>query len=256
MRESIAVEIIGIDVGGSSIKAGCVDTHTGEIRDRIQQDLDGAFKIRDVCAAVASIVARIDCDGPIGVGFPAVVQRGIVRSPATSHQVTEWLGYDLAESLSEDLQREVAALNDGDAAGLAEMRFGAARDQDGMVLVFTIGTGIGSVLFIDGVMAPNIELGRIFLDNEELVAEYQAAGRIKTEEGLSWQEWVDRQQRYFSHIERVFSPDLIVVGGGVSQDHEKWMPQLQLNTKILPAQMRNDSGLVGAALAAELQIKR
>ncbi len=244
------MQILGVDVGGSSIKAAQVDIRTASIDKRVERTCPEDFGREAIVQIITDLVDELGGDEPVGVGFPAVIRRGAVRSPATSHQVIEWLDFDLGAVLEERVGRPVALLNDGDAAGLSEMRFGAGEDRDGVVMVFTLGTGIGSALFIDGVIVPNLELGRLYLGGQALVAEYQAAARVRTEENLSWAEWTARMQRYFSHIERVFSPELIIVGGGVSDEYAKWMPGLELRAEILPAAMRNNAGLVGAALAA------
>ncbi|MFV1989776.1 MAG: ROK family protein, partial [Acidimicrobiales bacterium] len=218
--------------------------------ERSEHAVPDEFGCEAVVTVIADLVTDLGGGVPVGVGFPTVIQHGAVRSPAPSHQVVEWMDYELGSVLIKRLGQPVAVLNDGDAAGLSEMQFGAGKGQSGVVMVFTLGTGIGSALFIDGVIVPNLELGRLYLAAEPLVAEYQAAARVRTDEQLSWPEWSDRMQRYFSHIERVFSPELIIVGGGVSNEHEKWLPDLELRAQIVPADMRNNAGIVGAALAA------
>ncbi|MFV1990506.1 MAG: polyphosphate--glucose phosphotransferase [Acidimicrobiales bacterium] len=244
------MQILGVDVGGSSIKAAQVDVETARIGKRIERACPDGFGCEAIVEIIADLVDELGGDEAVGVGFPAVVQNGVVRSPATSHQVVEWMDFELSSVLSERVGRRVAVLNDGDAAGLSEMRFGAGENRDGVVMVFTLGTGIGSALFIDGVIVPNLELGRLYLGGQALVAEYQAAARVRTDEELSWSEWTSRMQRYFSHIERVFSPEFIIVGGGVSDEYDNWMPGLDLRAEIVPAAMRNNAGLIGAALAA------
>ena len=186
---------------------------------------------------------------PIGITFPAVIQHGVARTAANVD--TSWIDTDVDSVLSERLGRTVHVLNDADAAGLAEARFGAARDVPGLVFVATLGTGIGTALIMDGVLVPNTELGHIELDGYD--AEIRAADSARAREDLSWGAWAKRLQRYFGAIENLFWPDLIVVGGGVSKKADKFLPKLSLRTPIVPAALRNDGGIIGAALhAAEL----
>ncbi len=243
---------LGIDIGGSGIKGAPVDLKTGEFaadRERI------ATPDPSTPSAVAEVVGRIAHKfrdkakgSPIGVTVPGVVVNGVVRTAANIDKT--WIGTDAAALLAETLGRPVAVVNDGDAAGVGELHFGAAQHNNGLVIVATLGTGIGSALLHDGVLVPNSELGHLELDGFD--AESRAASRAREAEDLSWEVWADRLQRYFAHVEDVLSPDLIVVGGGVSKHAQKFLPLLHLRAPIVPAQLGNAAGIVGAAwLAAQ-----
>ena len=241
---------LGIDIGGSGIKGAPVDLATGQFaKDRLRCDTPR----RSSPEAVADIVARIAAhfaddtgDSPIGVTLPAVVTNGVVRTAANIDPA--WIGTDARDLLSHKLGRPVTVVNDADAAGVGELHFGAARDASGLVLMSTLGTGIGSALLFDGVLVPNSELGYLEIDGHE--AEHRAASSVKDDEGLSWQQWAERLQRYYSHVEDLLWPDLIVVGGGVSKKADKFLPFLHLRTPIVAAQLRNSAGIIGVAWLA------
>jgi polyphosphate glucokinase len=241
---------LGIDIGGSGIKGAPVDLATGQFaKDRLRCDTPR----RSSPEAVADIVARIAAhfaddtgDSPIGVTLPAVVTNGVVRTAANIDPA--WIGTDARDLLSHKLGRPVTVVNDADAAGVGELHFGAARDASGLVLMSTLGTGIGSALLFDGVLVPNSELGHLEIDGHE--AEHRAASSVKDDEGLSWQQWAERLQRYYSHVEDLLWPDLIVVGGGVSKKADKFLPFLHLRTPIVAAQLRNSAGIIGVAWLA------
>jgi polyphosphate glucokinase len=200
---------------------------------------------------VADIVAAFEGssgDAPIGVTFPAVIQHGVALTAANVDN--SWIGTDIDALFTARLRRPVHVVNDADAAGVAEARFGAARDVNGVVIVVTLGTGIGSALLLDGRLVPNTELGHLEIDGHD--AEKRAADSAREKEDLSWEKWAQRLQVYFSTLEKLFSPDLIVIGGGVSKKSEKFLPLIDLRTRIVPAQLLNDAGIIGAAvLAAE-----
>jgi polyphosphate glucokinase len=179
-----------------------------------------------------------------------VVKQGVVASPPTSFQVTGWEKYPIARIISQASGCPTTVINDGDAASLAEMRFGAGRDQMGVVMMFTLGTGIGTALFVNGHMVPNLELGHLYLPNKKKDAEYQTAERIRQEEKLSWRQWGQRLNTYFNHIERLFSPDLIIIGGGISKKHEKFLHYINVRARVVPAELQNEAGIIGAAMAA------
>jgi polyphosphate glucokinase len=185
-------------------------------------------------------------DSPIGVTLPAVVTNGVVRTAANIDHA--WIGTDAEQLFSESLGRPVTVVNDADAAGVAELHFGAARNTSGLVLVTTLGTGIGSALLYNGVLIPNSELGHLEIDGSD--AEDRAASSVKEEKKLSWQEWAERLQRYYSHVEDLLWPDLIVVGGGVSKKADKFLPLLHLRAPIVAAGLQNSAGIVGAAWLA------
>lgn len=244
--------VLGIDIGGSGIKGAPVDLRKGELTaERLRIDTpDGATPedVAEVVVRVAEAFAdRVDPDSPVGVTVPAVVQKGIVRSAANIDR--SWIDTDADALFTQRLGRPVHVVNDADAAGEAEMQYGAGRGVGGVVLVTTLGTGIGSALFTDGVLVPNTELGHLEIDGHD--AETRAASSVRTREGLSYAEWAVRLQRYYSVVEALFSPDLIIVGGGVSRKSEKFLPLLDLRAPIVPAQLRNEAGIVGAAWHAE-----
>jgi polyphosphate glucokinase len=245
------MELLGIDIGGSGIKGAIVNAATGElVTERLRAPSPPTFQPDDVIATVADLVRQFSYNGPIGVGFPAVVMRGQVMTPPTALAFPGWEGVNLAERISAATGHAVTVGNDADVACLAEMHFGAGKDERGVVMVFTIGTGIGSALFIDRHLVPNFELGRVFLRDSKKTAEQWASDRVREQDGLGWKEWGGRLNQYFQHIELLFWPDVIIVGGGVSKKHEKFLPHIQVRARLLPAAFRNEAGIVGAAMAA------
>ena len=241
---------LGIDVGGSGIKGAPVDLEKGEFateRLRLETPKDSTpTAVVEVIDEIARKFSRQSGKHPIGVTVPAVVSNGIVRTAANIDD--SWIGTDACGLFSEHLGREVHVLNDADAAGLAEAHYGAARGTRGLVLVTTLGTGIGTALISDGRLLPNSELGHIEIDGVD--AETVTANSVREREDLSWQEWADRLQTYYSTLEDLLWPDLIVVGGGVSKKAEKFLPLLHLRAPIVAAQLKNDAGIIGAAHAA------
>lgn len=242
---------LGIDIGGSGIKGAPVDVTTGEFRgERLRIPTPQKSTPKNVLAVVSEIIEHFEPsigDAPVGVTIPAPVVHGTVPFMANLSQ--KWIGVNADEYFSEQLGRQVTLVNDADAAGLAEVRFGAAGDSRGLVIVTTLGTGIGSAIVYRGVLLPNSELGHLEIDGHD--AESRAASSIKDREGLSYKKWAVRLQRYYSHVEMLFSPDLFVVGGGVSKDWEQFGPLLELRTPIVPAKLRNRAGIIGATLAAQ-----
>ena len=237
----------GVDVGGSGIKGCTVDLRTGSLDDeRVRILTPQPATPVAVAEVVATITGEFGWHGPMGVTLPSVLKRGIAYTAA--HLDPSWKGLNANSLLSEYCQVPVVVLNDADAAGLAEMRFGAGRDQDGVVLLLTFGTGIGSALFVDGVLVPNTEFGHIQVDGED--GERRASAAVKDREELSYPDWAKRVDRYLDVLEASVWPDLIIVGGGVSKKSEKWVPLLSTRTEVVPAQLLNDAGIVGAALAA------
>ncbi|WP_169165173.1 polyphosphate--glucose phosphotransferase [Cellulomonas taurus] len=239
----------GIDIGGSGIKGAPVDLTTGEFSaDRVRIPTPQPATPQAVAATCAELVASFDLpkDAAIGVTFPAVVQHGVARSAANVD--SSWIGTNIETVLGEALGRPVLAVNDADAAGYAEARYGAARSTTGATFVATLGTGIGTAMIVDGVLVPNLELGHLEIDGHD--AESRASDAARDRDDLSFEQWAERLQRYFGVIEDLFWPDLIVVGGGVSKHHEKFLPLLHLRAPIVPAQLRNAAGIVGAAALA------
>ncbi len=241
---------LGIDVGGSGIKGAPVNLDTGEfIADRLRILTPEKSTPKNVCAVVAQIIehfAPTVGDVPVGLTIPAPVVHGRVPFIANLHQ--KWTGLEADEFFTERLGRQVTLVNDADAAGLAEVRYGAAKNHQGLVIMTTLGTGIGSAIIHRGVLVPNSELGHLQLDGTD--AEKRAASSVKDKEGLSYAKWAKRLQRYYSHVEMLFSPDLFVVGGGVSKDFDKFGHLLDLHTPMVPATLRNHAGIIGAAMAA------
>ena len=246
------MHILGIDIGGSGIKGALVDLDSGEFAsDRVRIETPASFEIEAVTETIATLVNEFDYEGPVGIGFPAAVADGIVLTAPTAHHVPGWVNQSVNERFSEATGHKVTVLNDADAAGLAEMRFGAGRGVDGVVITVTLGTGVGGGLFVDGKLVPNLEIGKIFLESHDDVAEQYMAGRIKKEHGLKWFEYGERLNEFCLHIEHIFSPQLIIIGGGVSKKHKKFLSQDQLKrTRIVPAKLRNQAGIVGAAIWA------
>lgn len=236
---------IGIDVGGTGIKGAPVDLATGEfVADRVRIETPEHSTPDAVAGIVAQIVDSFDLpDAPVGVAFPGPIKRGVVTFIANLDE--SWTGTNLPEVIHTATGRHVAAVNDADAAGYGELHFGAARNTDGVVLVATLGTGIGSALFVDGKLLPNTELGHLEIDGHD--AETRASTLAREREGLSYAQWAPRLQRYFSVVENLLSPDLIVIGGGVSKSWEKFIPLLHLRAPVVPASLRNRAGIVGAA---------
>ena len=241
---------LGIDIGGSGVKGAPVDLATGTLTEkRLRIDTPRPATPDAVAQVVDQIVdafADVTGDSPIGVTVPAVVIRGTVLSAANIDPT--WVNTDAQALIKEHTGRSVTVLNDADAAGLAELYYGAAKGEQGLVIVTTLGTGIGSALIYDGKLVPNSELGHLEIDGHD--AEDRAAASVKDIEGLTYDEWVPRLQRYYETIEMLFSPDLIVVGGGVSKDSDLFLPQLRLRAPIVPAALRNRAGIIGAARLA------
>ncbi|MFK5689842.1 polyphosphate--glucose phosphotransferase [Ornithinimicrobium sp. LYQ92] len=239
---------LGIDIGGSGIKGAPVDVHKGEFAaDRRRVDTPEESTPDAVAALVEQMVDdfadEIGADTPIGLTVPAVVHHGVVRTAANIDP--SWIGTDADDLFSQRLGRTVHVVNDADAAGVAEVHFGAGRGNTGVVLLTTLGTGIGSALFLGGVLVPNTELGHLEIDGHD--AETRAATSAREREDLSWEAWAERLQRYYSHVEDLLWPDLIIVGGGVSKKAEKFLPLLHTRAPIVPAQLKNDAGIIGAA---------
>jgi polyphosphate glucokinase len=241
---------LGIDVGGSGVKGAPVDLATGEFaapRLRIDTPMPSTPKaVAKVVAAIAEHFAGQTGDGPVGVTVPGIVANGVVRSAANIDD--KWLGTDADALFSDAIGRPVHAVNDADAAGLAEVKYGAAKDRRGLVLVTTLGTGIGTALIYDGVLVPNSEFGHLEIDGHD--AESRAAARVREESDLTWPQWGKRLTRYYEVLEFLLSPDLFVVGGGVSKRADKFLPHVKIRTPIVPAQLLNTAGIVGAAWLA------
>jgi polyphosphate glucokinase len=242
-----AVQGFGVDIGGSGIKGCLVDLEAGAlVGERLRVETPQPSLPASVYDVVAGIVTSFGWTGRIGVTYPGVMKRGVAHTAANMDK--SWIGTDVDAGLSALVPGTVETLNDADAAGLAEMRYGAGRDQDGVVLMLTFGTGIGSALFYDGRLVPNTEFGHIQVDGED--GERRASAAVREREDLSYPHWAARVDRYLDVLEAGLWPDLIIVGGGVSKKAHKWVPLLTTRTPVVPAQLQNDAGIVGAALAA------
>lgn len=243
------MQVLGIDIGGSGIKGAPVDTATGEMlaeRHRI------ATPDPSEPAAVGEVIARIaaffNWNGPIGSTFPAVMKDGVAYTAANVDK--SWIGTDVAELIRTHTGCPTFVLNDADAAGVAEMTFGAGRDQNGVVIMLTFGTGIGTAIFVNRQLLPNTELGHMELDGAE--GEAFASDAARKRDGLKWAKWAARVNKYIQALDALFWPDLFIIGGGISNREHKWLPHLDTRACIVVAEMHNEAGLIGAALAAGL----
>ncbi|WP_455358680.1 polyphosphate--glucose phosphotransferase [Streptomyces sp. SYSU K21746] len=243
------MEIFGVDIGGSGIKGAPVDLDRGDLAQERHKVLTPHPATPDkVAGCVAEVVGHFGWSGPVGITFPGVVTGGVTRTAANVD--SGWIDTDARKLLSAELNGlPVTVLNDADAAGLAEMTFGAGRGHEGTVIVLTFGTGIGSAVFTDGRLVANSELGHLELHGHE--AEKHASTKVKEDEDLSWQHWAHRVQKYLAHVEMLFSPDLFIIGGGVSRKADKFLPLIEgIRAETVPAQLQNNAGIVGAAMAA------
>jgi polyphosphate glucokinase len=215
----------------------------------VRQETPAGGRPGDIAKVVAELITKLPdakANMLVGICFPAIVRDGITMSAANVSN--DWIGLDADALFTKELGRPVHVINDADAAGVAEIRFGAGRDVAGLVIMTTLGTGIGSALFMNGKLVPNAELGHLEIDGVDY--ESKASFAAKEREGLSWSEWAKRLQKYYSTLEKLFTPDLIIVGGGVSKQHEEFLPLLKLKTPIVPALKRNNAGILGAAALA------
>ena len=238
-----------MDVGGSSIKCALIDLATGKFAgERFSTPTPAQDATDKLLDALTAVVSNIPGNYPVGLAFPSVIRQGIVRTAANLNKA--WIGEPLAALAGERLQRPVVAINDADAAGLAELRYGAARDVPGTVLLLTLGTGIGSALFVDGKLVPNTEFGHLEVGGRE--AEKRASGRTKVEDNLSWDAWAAELNRVLQTMHALLWPDLIVLCGGITEEPEKFMHKLQCEAKLCVGALRSEAGIVGAALATVL----
>lgn len=244
------MKYLGIDIGGSGIKGALVDVGSGELlSERLRLATPLPATPQAVATTVKELVRLFAWQGPIGFGFPAVISSGVAKSAANIDKA--WIGTDVEVLLGEATGCRCTVINDADAAGLAEMRFGGGKDLSGSVLILTLGTGIGSALFYNGQLFPNSELGH--LQMKAGIAEQYTSAAVRKRDGLSWKAWAKRLNKFFTQVERLFSPEVIIIGGGVSRKHEKFFPYLETQAKLLPAELRNQAGIIGAACrSAEL----
>jgi polyphosphate glucokinase len=244
----MAEQPFGIDFGGTGIKGAPVDLEVGDFAaERERVSTPEKSTPHNVAEIFVALLAKFpDCTGPVGVTVPGVVRHGVVYSAANIDKA--WIGTDADALFTKATGRDVHVVNDADAAGLAEVRYGAAKGRSGLVIVTTLGTGIGSAIVNDGVLVPNSELGHLEINGHD--AESRAANSARTREELSWEHWAKRLTAYYRTLEMLFSPDLFVVGGGVSKESEAFLPLVDIDTEIIPARLRNRAGVVGAALYA------
>jgi polyphosphate glucokinase len=243
------MHILGVDIGGSGIKGAIVDTIKGElVTERYRIETPQPATPEAIAAALAQLVIHFDWHGPVGCGFPAVIQHGIVRTAANISP--SFIGTHVDKLFSEATKCPCYSLNDADAAGMAEMHFGERAGQSGVVLLITIGTGLGTVFFTDGKLLPNTELGHLYLKNGKK-AEHYASDAVRKTEGLGWKRWGNRFNTYLNKMEELFWPDLIIIGGGASKKFDKFKGQITVETPVKPAAFLNQAGIVGAALYAQ-----
>ncbi len=241
------MQLLGIDVGGSGIKGALVDTVTGElVSERHRLKTPQPATPQGVARIVAQLVNHFDWQGAIGCGFPAALRGGVACTAANIDR--EWLGLDVAALFSSVVGQPVLALNDADAAGLAEMRFGAGQGELGTVVMITVGTGLGTAIFLDGKLLPNTEFGHIKVKG--VIAEHYASAAARKEQQLPWPRWGRRFNRYLHTLERLIWPDLFIIGGGYSNRFKLFSPYLEIGTRVVPATLLNHAGIVGAALHA------
>lgn len=241
------VEILGIDIGGSGIKGTLVDTVKGEFAlERKRIDTPQPSVPEAVAQTVAELVKHFDYRGPIGCTFPAVILHGVAMSAANVDK--SWIGTNAELLFGEVTGCPVKVLNDADAAGVAEMNHGAGQNRAGVVIMLTLGTGIGSAIFTNGCLVPNTEFGHVEMNGME--AEHYAASSVREREGLSWKKWGNRLNKYLQYMEMLFTPDLFILGGGVSKKSDKYLKHIEVRAEVIPAQLRNDAGIIGAAMAA------
>jgi polyphosphate glucokinase len=239
---------LGIDIGGTGIKGAIVDVDSGELlSERIKLPTPAGGEPEAILAVVIEIIEQLGgvADGvPVGVCFPAIVKDG--RTMSAANVSKKWIGFEAEKLFEKGLGRDITFVNDADAAGFAEVRFGAAKGQTGLVILTTLGTGIGSAMIYDGVLIPNSELGHLEIGGKD--AETRASYAAKERGRLSYEKWATKRlQKYYATVEFLFTPDLFIVGGGVSKSHEQFLPLLHLNTPIVPAKLRNNAGILGAA---------
>ncbi len=240
---------LGIDIGGSGIKGALVDTETGElVSERIRMDTPNPSTPAACIQVIRQITETLNYRGPMGVGSPGIAIHGVLYSAANIDK--GWIGFNAQEAIARETGCTAVVHNDADVAAVAEHHFGAGHNQPGVVMMFTLGTGIGSAMFVDGRLVPNLELGHLYLRSMKMDAENYTSDRIRAERKLNWKKWGERLDVYFRHIEFLFSPELIIIGGGVSKKHDKFLKYIKTRAKIVPAELRNEAGIVGAAVTA------
>jgi len=242
--------LLGIDIGGTGIKGAPVDVETGELTaERLRIPTPQPALPNPVADVVQQIATHFNYNGPVGITFPAVVKKGVIYTAANVDP--SWIGTNAGDLFSRHVGGPVTLVNDADAAGVAEMRFGAGKDRKGVVIMLTLGTGIGSAIFLDGKLLPNSEFGHLSIRGKD--AEKRASEKMRADKKLSWKQWATRLSEFLNELEKLFSPDLFIIGGGISKKSEKFFPHLKTKTEVIvvPAQMRNEAGIIGAAYLAQ-----
>ena len=242
------MQVLGIDIGGSGIKGAPVETKTGQlITERVRIKTPKKAEPEPVAEVAAEIAKSFDWKGPIGIGFPAPIKSGITLLAANVSE--KWIGCNADELFTKLTGCDCTMINDADAAGLAEMKYGAGKGQEGTVIMVTLGTGIGTAIFHLGILLPNTEFGHLDMNGEE--AEHLASDAVRQRDDLSWKKYAKRLNKYLAEMEKLFWPDLFIIGGGISKQSEKYIPLLKIKTPVVPAQFLNEAGIVGAALAVK-----
>jgi len=244
--------LLGIDIGGTGIKGAPVDTETGQLTaERLRIPTPQPALPNAVADVVEQIATHFNYQGPTGITFPAVVKKGVIYTAANVDD--SWIGTNAGDLFSQHVGGPAYVVNDADAAGVAEMRFGAGKDRPGVVIMITLGTGIGSAVFLDGNLLPNSEFGHLQIRGKD--AEKRASEKMREDKKLSWKQWSKRLSEFLNEMEKLFSPDLFIIGGGISKKSEKFFPHLKTKTEVIvvPAQMRNEAGIIGAAYLARPQ---
>ena len=238
--------ILGIDVGGTGTKGGLVNMTTGEMEsERFRVPTPSPATPKNVAKVVAKIVEHFDYSGPIGCGFPAIIKENVAKSASNIDK--SWIDVNISKVFSKATDCPVYVTNDADAAGLAEMNFGLGKGKNGVVVLITIGTGIGSAMFYNGKLIPNTEFGHFYLKNQSKVAEDFAADSVRKKKDLSWDEFGKRLNEYLEVLERITSPNLIILGGGNSKKFDNYKKKIKIDTEVVPAELKNEAGIIGAA---------
>ena len=247
------MKVLGIDIGGTGIKVAIVDTKKGILdTDRYRIPTPQPATPKAVLDTVTQIVKEFNWKGPIGCGFPAAIRHEIVKTASNIDH--SWLGMNASQKIEKATDCPVHMVNDADAAGLSEMKFGAGKSEKGVVMMITCGTGVGSGLFVKKKLVPNTEFGFIHVEGEK--AEYYCSNVVREQKDLSWESWGQRLNKYLTRLEELFWPDLFIIGGGVSKQFDKYSSYLKLDTAVVPAESRNHAGIIGAALAAKQNLKK
>lgn len=249
-------EILGIDIGGTGIKGALVDVKKGVlVTERLRLDTPQPATPKSVAATVQKLIKELNYEGPVGVGFPAIVRRGVAGSAANIDD--SWIGTNIEKTLSKKTGLPFFALNDADAAGIAAMNFGAGQEyaKEGVVVMVTIGTGLGGALFVDGELMPNLEIGQIFMRNQKIIAEKFISNKIRKDTGMSWNAFGKQFNKFLTHVDAVLNPDLIILGGGASKNFDDYKRFLTTHAEVKAANLANAAGTVGAAVYAARKVK-